>query len=214
MAAVPPSPPPAPRPLSRAVAFAAVAVPVSLTGHLAARGQAPDEASVLLAFAAVVFGHRVLVAGRERSWPVLTAWLAAAQLLLHVTLPAAQASGHVHGPAGGAAPPVPLMVAGHAVAAVVLGWFLRQGEEALWSAARRAGVRLAPAGRRARRQVRRRVRAALAVALRGLLPRGGRPAGTASGAGAGAVTWSPSTARSRHVTDGRPRRGPPRAVRA
>ena len=212
MATAPPSPLPAPRPLGRAVAFAAVAVPVGLTGHLAARGQAPDEASVLLAFAAVVLGHRVLVAGRERSWPVLTAWLAAAQLLLHVVLPAAQASGHVHGPAGGAAPSAPLMVAAHAVAAAVLGWFLRQGERALWSAARRAGVRLAAAGRSWRR-AHREVRAALAVALRRLLPRDVRRAATASGAGAGATAWSPSAVRSRLVTAGRPRRGPPRAVR-
>ena len=199
MATAPPSPLPAPRPLGRAVAFAAVAVPVGLTGHLAARGQAPDEASVLLA-------------ARERSWLVLTAWLAAAQLLLHVILPAAQASGHVHGPAGGAAPSAPLMVAAHAVAAAVLGWFLRQGERALWSAARRAGVRLAAAGRSWRR-AHREVRAALAVALRRLLPRDVRRAATASGAGAGATAWSPSAVRSRLVTAGRHRRGPPRAVR-
>lgn len=133
------------RPGVRAAAFAALAVPVSLAGHVAAGGSTPDDATLLLACALAVIGHRLVIARRERCWPVLALALASAEFGLHHlfglsgghhAMDAAQ-SGYTHATArhatSGAA-----MLAGHALAAVVLGWVLRQGEAALWSAARRA----------------------------------------------------------------------------
>jgi hypothetical protein len=134
------------RPGVRAAAFAALAVPVSLAGHVEAGGSAPDDATLLLACALVVVGHRLVIAHRERCWPVLALALAATEFGLHhlfglgagghLAMDAAR-SGYPHA-AGGHAPSGAAMVAGHALAAVVLGWFARQGEAALWSAARRA----------------------------------------------------------------------------
>jgi hypothetical protein len=124
------------RPLLRAFAFAGVAVPVSLAGHVAGAsagaGAVPDEATLLLAVAAVTVAYRVLLAGRERSWPLISAALCGTELTLHVLF--GSGSGHVH-PGSGLA-----MTAGHVVAALVLGWFLHGGERALWSATRRLTV--------------------------------------------------------------------------
>jgi hypothetical protein len=153
---------PATRPLTRSLGFAAVAVPVSLVGHLMGGGCSPDGASVLLACTVTVVMHRLLVARRERSWAGLASWMAGSQLLLHLILagsaPAPRAAvlpsltiaghDHLHAAVMGmpdrpeATPSLITMVAAHVMAAIVLGWFLRQGERALWSAARRACVPL------------------------------------------------------------------------
>jgi hypothetical protein len=130
------------RPLLRAGGFAAVAMPVSLAGHLAAGAQAPDHATVLLGVALIVLAHRTVLGRRERSWPVITLALVSTQVCLHVLL-ACDAGAHVHALRSQATVtglPTPAMLAAHVLAALVLGWFLRQGERALWSAARRAGV--------------------------------------------------------------------------
>ena len=131
------------RPLLRAGGFAAVATPVSLAGHVAAGAPAPDHATVLLGVSLTVLAHRALLGRRERSWPVITLALASTQLGLHLLL-SGDAGTHVHAlrPAssGSGLPPV-AMLAAHALAALVLGWFLRQGEQALWSAGGRAVAR-------------------------------------------------------------------------
>jgi hypothetical protein len=147
-------------PLARAFVFAGVAVPVSVVGHVAGGGSAPDDATFLLAAALVVVAYRGLLAGRERSWPALTVALAAAELALHFLFVAGSrgavtvASGDSSTMTGMAMPGMQLpesagnnatvlagliMLAGHTASGLILGWFLRSGERALWSAARRAG---------------------------------------------------------------------------
>ena len=197
------------RPLTRSVGFATVAVPVTLAGHLAGGGCVPDEASVLLGFALLVVAYRLLVARRERSWPVLAGCLGVGQVALHALMSGAATA--VPGPAGmagmaaGPAAHGPLatthmMIIGHVVAAVALGWFLRQGEQALWSAARRATHRLSP--------LQRRVRAALARAVARLLPVHASPS-TIRVATNGTAQARIRTSGRGTVTAGLNRRGPP-----
>jgi hypothetical protein len=138
------SPVDASRPLVRAAVFAVVAVYVSVAAHLLGGGARPDESLLLLAVALVTVLYRVLLAGRERSWPVLAAALAAAEAGLHelfgasldaTGMPLAGHAGMAHGTASGTHRGLSMIVA-HAVAAVLLGWVLRHGERAAWSAAR------------------------------------------------------------------------------
>jgi hypothetical protein len=168
------------RPSVRSAVFAGTAVTVSLAGHVAAGGPPPDPFAVAVALAASAVAFWLVLAGRERSWPVLTVGLAATEALLH-WLFMTGAVGSVTGapaacpPAPGAGPmpfpmtmpmPMPMavpgdpalapggwpapgvspgpvaghgpgMLAGHLAASVVLAWFLRQGEAAVWAAARR-----------------------------------------------------------------------------
>ena len=152
---------PASLPLLRACAFAAIAVPVSVVGHLAGGGAVPDEATFLLALAMVTVGYRLVLARRERSWAAISVALGCAEFALHLLfdggsaadtpiatvagrlparLPAAMGDmdmspiGMLHGHVTSGM----LMTAGHVASALVLGWVLRHGERVLWSAARRA----------------------------------------------------------------------------
>jgi len=148
------------RPSVRAGGFAVAAVTVALAAHTAAGGPAPDVVTVLAAAVLVAVVHRVVLAGRERSWPDLLVGLGAVQCVLHWLfgagpgmpgVPDASAMAHAEagaaaeaGAVGAAGVPAwhgPDMLAAHLVAAAVLAWFLRQGERALWSAARRGVVR-------------------------------------------------------------------------
>lgn len=142
------------RPLLRSAGFAVVALPVSLASHVAAGGATPDEATLLLAFALAALGHRAVLAPRERSCRLIVLALGAAQAGLHVLFGGSGhvgGSGHEHAATAGGHQSAAhagsallaghaglTMIVGHAVAAAVLGWFLHQGERALWAAARRA----------------------------------------------------------------------------
>jgi hypothetical protein len=152
-------------PSVRSVVFAGCAVIVSLGGHVAAGGSLPGAGVLVAALAVVAVGYRVMLAGRERSWAVLAVGLAAAEGLLHwlfMTGTAAVAGEGLPGDGSMGAMPMPAdlpqaagplaagplaghglgMVAGHLAAALVLSWFLRQGEQAVWAAARRSGAQL------------------------------------------------------------------------
>jgi len=195
-------------PMGRAIAFAGVAVPVSLIGHLAGGGSVPDEATLLLGIALAVIGHRTLLAARERSWPMLSLALGATQVALHALFTAgapatpfspampgmsmAGGGAERHGLASGL-----VMMLGHGLAAGLLGWFLRRGEQALWSAARRASSRTGAA-----------LRALLAVLALLLLltptsDEQGRHRPSAP------VPWHSSRLRRYRATGGRYWRGPP-----
>jgi hypothetical protein len=148
-------------PAVRALAFASIAVPVSLVGHLAGGGPLPDDATVLLAAALAALAYRLVLATRERSWPVLCAALGSMELALHWLFGAGpQPDGQLTSTAGSVSMPDGMgmpggtgmpggllhdrlapglsMIAVHLLAAVVLGWVLRSGERVLWAAARRA----------------------------------------------------------------------------
>ncbi|MDA8368534.1 MAG: hypothetical protein M0026_01515 [Nocardiopsaceae bacterium] len=127
---------------ARAALFAAVCVGMALIGHVAAGGSAPGP----LAFCAAIAGTALLAlpfAGRQRSAGSLMAGLLGAQVALHLLfglvdrigglppgVPAA-AVAHMCGASlrqgDGAA-----MVIAHLWAALVTGWWLASGEEALW----------------------------------------------------------------------------------
>ncbi|WP_329571609.1 hypothetical protein [Kitasatospora sp. NBC_01266] len=144
----------------RALPFATVSVVLAVAGHTLASGAAVPAGAVLLGWgltgAAAVCGGR-----RERSLSTITGALGAAQLGLHLLFHLAQGAG-APGMAGmpgmssmpampgmpSAAAPVaphalgwahalllglsPAMLAAHLVATVLAGWWLRQGEAAIW----------------------------------------------------------------------------------
>lgn len=106
----------------RACAVAVCVVAVSLAGHIAAGGELPG-AWTLVGSSAVVSGYAgVLTGGRVRVGELVAA-LGAGQVLLHLAF---MTPGGTH--SGGAA-----MVAGHAVATLVLAFLLAHGESAAWS---------------------------------------------------------------------------------
>ncbi|WP_017591043.1 hypothetical protein [Nocardiopsis potens] len=125
----------------RAAMFAAVCTAVALLGHVAAGAPGPDAG----VFAAAWAGLTLLgtpPARAPRSAPALIAGVLGAQLLLHLfftlaagplpaggLLPAAEhmcSGGAEHGGGTG-------MLAAHLWAALVTGWWLAGGEEALWT---------------------------------------------------------------------------------
>ncbi len=139
-------------PVLRAVVFAVLAVSISLLTHLAAGGSPPDQLTGPTAVILVALGYWGLLAGRERSCPEIIAALTVTETALHTLfqsgglqgsglpgggLLADAAAGHDHHGGHGLLVPGPSMLAAHLVAGLVLGWFLRQGESALWATGRR-----------------------------------------------------------------------------
>ncbi|MGF1429060.1 hypothetical protein ACQRUO_21435, partial [Kitasatospora sp. LaBMicrA B282] len=162
--------------LLRALPFATVCVVLAVAGHVAAAGAAVPAAAVLLGWTATAV-PAVLAARRERSLAAITGGLALAQLGLHLLFhyaqaaPAAQPVGipampampgmaampGMPGMAAGAStslPPhlllglSPAMLAAHAVATAVAGWWLRRGEAALWRIVRGTAQAAAATARR------------------------------------------------------------------
>ncbi|MFI9550553.1 MFS transporter [Nonomuraea endophytica] len=117
----------------RAAAFAAVCVMVSAGGHVFAGGAAISLAALLLGFGAPYL-LALVVNGRERSRESVLAATAVVQLVLHQVFarvaPAAEGSaehgGHLN--VG--------MTVMHLMLALLSGWWLHQGESALWTALR------------------------------------------------------------------------------
>jgi hypothetical protein len=113
-----------------------------------------------------VLGVTLMLAGHERSLATILGGLLGGQFALHTlftaaTAPAAHASHETHAAMTGATEPVALpaahggnglvMTLAHCTAALVAAWWLRRGERAAWSLARRVAaladrpVRLLPA---------------------------------------------------------------------
>ncbi|MFB4301269.1 hypothetical protein [Actinomadura sp. NTSP31] len=129
---------------ARAVVFATVCVSLATLGHALASHEPVPGWAVLAGFGAVL-AVTLALAGHERSLPTITGGLLGGQFALHALFSgatdgmrhceAAVQAGHgaampVHGPGTS-------MTLAHCAAAVVAAWWLRRGERAAWSLARR-----------------------------------------------------------------------------
>ncbi len=129
--------------LARAVVFATVCLTLTTAGHAYAAGAcAPPPFAVAAGFA-LVTGLALLLCGAERSFWTIGGVLAGAQFALHALF-AGASTGVVH-PAGDAhALPAAQggggMTLAHVGAALATAWWLRRGEAAMWSLARRVSA--------------------------------------------------------------------------
>ncbi|MCX5424327.1 hypothetical protein [Streptomyces sp. NBC_00078] len=144
----------------RAAVFAALCVLLAAGGHALATGAAPPVWVQAAGFLPV-FAAGCLLGGRERSLPAIGAGTLAAQGGLHLVFDAVrphsmalmQGMHGIHGMHGmhgmhamqgmRMAPTqalTPHATAAHVGAAVVLTWWLRRGEAAVWSLLRRAAT--------------------------------------------------------------------------
>ncbi|MFG2127066.1 hypothetical protein ACGFNV_04590 [Streptomyces sp. NPDC048751] len=129
----------------RAAVFAALCVLLAAGGHVLATGVAPPVWAQAAGFAPV-FVAAALLAGRERSLAGIGGGTLAAQSGLHLAFEAARPHAvmamhgmrmaHTHAMA-------PHATSAHIAAAVLMTWWLRWGEAAMWSLLRRA-VALVP----------------------------------------------------------------------
>ncbi len=139
--------------LLRAALFAAVCTGVALFGHTAAGAPAPLPGVVAGYWALVALAAFPFARGR-RSIASLAPGLFGAQLLLHMGFSAATSPLPGAGPlsvehlCGSAAVHADFgMLAAHIWAALVTGWWLSSGEEALWAVLRLLRARLPVRGK-------------------------------------------------------------------
>ncbi|GAA3240754.1 MFS transporter [Actinocorallia longicatena] len=123
----------APFRLARATAFSAVCVSLTLVAHWLAAGDPLSFRAVATAFCGVG-AIAYLVAGAERSLPVIIGLLLGGQFSLHAFL--ASAGGH-HGAIEVGETLSPGMSAAHLLAGLLSALWLRRGERAAWAMARR-----------------------------------------------------------------------------
>lgn len=126
--------------LARSAAFSAVCVLLAVGAHRFAGGSGPTPAALLTGLLTVTAGATV-AAGRERSPQAIAGLLTGAQAFLHWLLdassPPAAADPTWHGGLSAQAG----MLTAHLTAALMTGWWLSRGEEALWSVLRAIGAR-------------------------------------------------------------------------
>ncbi|TDD72142.1 hypothetical protein [Actinomadura rubrisoli] len=133
---------PSPRPLfraARAVVFATVCVTLATLGHALASREAVPMWAVFAGFGAVL-AVTLALAGHERSLATIVGGLLGGQFALHTLFASATepmrhhatALDAGHGQGSGAT-----MTLAHVVAAVLAALWLRRGERAAWSLARR-----------------------------------------------------------------------------
>jgi len=125
--------------VSRAVVFATVCVSLSALGHAATSQLVIPLWAVLTGFGGVL-AVTLALAGHERSLATILGGLLGGQFALHCLYvgatapmehhPAVMPQDAAHGSGAG-------MTLAHVVAAVVSAWWLRRGERAAWSLARR-----------------------------------------------------------------------------
>jgi hypothetical protein len=117
--------------------FATVCVALATAGHVMASGEPVPPAAAVAGLAGLsVVG--VVLGGRERSLATILGGLLGGQFMLHALFAAAQhgqhlAHGHTMSQSSGGAS----MTLAHVLAAVVSAWWLRRGERAVWSLARK-----------------------------------------------------------------------------
>jgi len=120
----------------RVPVFTLATVTLGVSAHLAAGGSPPGPGVLGILLAAVALASLGL-SHREQRLPRVIAGVAAVQLGVHVAL-----LGHDPATMAGSSHAPGQMVAAHAVAALVLAWWLRRGEAAAWRATTRT-IRLA-----------------------------------------------------------------------
>ncbi|MFV2172648.1 hypothetical protein ACFHW2_13670 [Actinomadura sp. LOL_016] len=146
--------PHAPHPLfraARAVVFATVCVTLATAGHALAAREAVPGWAVVTGFGGVL-AVTLLLAGHERSLPTIAGGLLGGQFALHALFAKAtwtagaamrEHAAHAGHTAQAAAPDGSIFAGGcgmtlaHAVAALLAACWLRRGERAAWSLARR-----------------------------------------------------------------------------
>ncbi|MEV7383582.1 hypothetical protein [Streptomyces lydicus] len=120
----------------RAAVFAVLCVLLAAGGHALATGMAPPVCIQAAAFGPV-FAAGCLLGGRERSLAAIGTATLAAQGALHLAFHTGQphhATTVMHGmPMAHAHALTPHATAAHLGAALLLTWWLRRGEAALWS---------------------------------------------------------------------------------
>ncbi|GAA4239650.1 hypothetical protein GCM10022254_60570 [Actinomadura meridiana] len=142
---------------ARAVVFATVCVTLATSGHVLASGTTIPVWAVLTGFGAVL-GVTLVLAGHERSLATILGGLLGGQFALHTLFTAATAPSqpmpthHQTGIPDAAtacsnllmpvahASDAPTMTLAHTVAAIIAAWWLRRGERAAWSLARRIAL--------------------------------------------------------------------------
>lgn len=129
--------PPAPAPRRpaqwlRVLGFTVPTVSLAILAHLAAGGAPPALGTLAVLFGAVALLSAGL-APREHGLPHLLAGVAGVQVGVHVAL-----LDHHAQVAPASSSSAGTMATGHAVAALLLAWWLRRGEALLWRAAARA----------------------------------------------------------------------------
>ncbi|WP_242890597.1 hypothetical protein [Actinomadura litoris] len=129
--------------LARAVVFATVCLTLTTAGHAYAAGACVPPPFAVAAGFVLVTGLALALCGAERSFWTIGGLLAGAQFALHALFAGASA-GAAH-PAG-EAHVLPAaqggggMTLAHLGAALATAWWLRRGEAAMWSLARRVSA--------------------------------------------------------------------------
>jgi hypothetical protein len=128
--------PATPTAVARVAVFTLATVALGVGGHLAGGGRAPSA----LVLAGLLAGCAVAasgMAGREQTLPRLVLAVGAIQVGIHAVLMSPTPGMHQHGAAmPGHAMLGRSMVGWHAVAVLLLAWWLRRGEAAAWRLAR------------------------------------------------------------------------------
>ncbi|MFY7066946.1 hypothetical protein ACOQFV_31085 [Nocardiopsis changdeensis] len=125
------------RPL-RAGVFTLVCASLSAHGHALSSGHDVPLLGLLLG-AAVVFAMAWAATGRRQGWAALTGWMLWGQFALHVAFSYVGSFGVPHTASHSgqvvaeAAAPAWTMIGMHVLSALVSAWWLRRGENALFS---------------------------------------------------------------------------------
>ncbi|MEV4456192.1 MFS transporter [Microbispora sp. NPDC049633] len=129
--------------LARSAAFSAVCVILAVGAHRFAGGGGPTPAALLTGVLVVTAGAAV-AAGRERSPQAIVGLLLGAQAFLHFLLEITASATEAGHPTwhGGLSAQTGMLTA-HLTAALLTGWWLARGEEALWSVLRGIGAKAA-----------------------------------------------------------------------
>jgi hypothetical protein len=130
---------------ARAGVFALVCLSSSVALHGWASGTLPSVTAIV-AGAGLALAVAILLAGRERGFPMIVAVLLCAQAGLHYLFESVPHAGHHLGQLPAAGPPASAMVAAHVVAGAFTAAWLRGGEVAAGRLCRWLARSVAPLG--------------------------------------------------------------------